>query len=1586
VHEKAPVAAIGRRLLRAILVVVVGAVALVVVAILLLQVDAIATRVLPMAARFLPWEDATLGADRVSLSGLSRLQTRNLRITVPGEGPLLSIDSIDLSIRPLALLSGRIDIPSLHVSGVRAIATQEADSSWDLAAPFTTARDTTPRAEPMHVRIGSADIRDVRVTGRYAGTSDSLLIDDLIVRLEDLRTDGGVAVVLDTLHARVTAPGRTGPAVLSASARLSQGQLDVAGLRLRSDSSDVMARGSLVLPGPTVPEIREVDFRVTAEPLDFRDVAPLLPPSVRLPASMRLTATVTGQSTLLDVNVDGFTSDCSVIHVDGQLTPKTSGPVRYELNGFIRNLDPGLIGIAGTRGRAGAEFEISLSGDSLRSVNGTATIRLAGLEFDGVELRPSRLTARLENGIAHYQVESTLLPWAALSGSGTLNLVGEVPSYSLALRVSQLGVVPDSGLLQVTGVKAVVQVTGKGVSVAEREGHATLEIDSGQVGQAGLSGSARARWQRNRASADLSAQLAGASPVLDSLGAHVDWQGGTAEVRLAFLGLDLATASPSLPASSLNGTGRIHLVPGPVERMTARGVFEVERPLAGPTPIGPAHLEFELVRGLLSVEGNLQALQGDIRLIASARPFDPVPRFVLERLRFEGVALDSLTRGMVRAPVSGVLAARGTLPPGSPPQVTGRLDLDGGPFGRGRLDTLHAEFDLTGRRLVVDALARTGEGSLTLTGATELPPDGDFGNGRTTLEGRFDLPDLGALLAPKGDGSASGRIHLEGQGTQVESMRWQTSARVSGRWGEARLDSLQLEARIADARLTIDTLVLGSNVLHGGGGGQTSLVDSAPGPADTIRIQLVADTAAPATLSGLFGVDPLSIRMGVVEMRAWHAEAKVRVTGQVSLGGLIAGPGGADSLDIAAGAALSAAGISDVDGTATGLRVAWNRMTVERLEARLESDSNRFVFTAAVTRDNDHTLEVAAHGVMGERKLYFSGFGFGFGETRWALTDTASVTWDEPIVVSDFELRQGDRRISIEGRLDRQATQALSVRLDSVPLQRFAEFAGLVGVDAVLDGTVRIDGPAARPGVHTDLALSVPSMTARLLLQPAGEGEDVHLELTASEGRTLTVDGTVPNRLSLLRDPPSPDREREALSLAVRSDGFPLDWMTPFLQAFGVERFGGLLRADAKVEGTVASPRVSGTMGLTQGSLRLPRAGIDYHDMAGQLSLSGDRIVVQSWQARADGTANLDGHLVLRPLDNPSLDLRVHFDGFRSIQNEFVRLGLAGEATVTGTLDAPRLSGAVTIQKTDVFADQAGQNSSVRPVTLTDRDYEMLESYFGIRPDTSRLAGDLLTPWAIDLDVRIGGDVWLRRRVRPNANIVLGGSLEVRKEAGDSLQLFGTVEVVPNRSTVEQFGKKFDIEEGTITFNGPITGWDASFSARYEVPAYKDPGAAEVTITLDVEGGADDLRLTLGSDPAMETTDVVSYLATGRPASAAADFGATGGGLEGQSTAFAVGALTDVLEDEAGEKVGLDVMEITHDPAEGTLVIAGRYVSPKLYVGFQQPVTRGQREEGLDDQHQGTQVELEYSLYRWLLVNLQGGSEFRWFFRTRYAF
>jgi hypothetical protein len=416
----------------------------------------------------------------------------------------------------------------------------------------------------------------------------------------------------------------------------------------------------------------------------------------------------------------------------------------------------------------------------------------------------------------------------------------------------------------------------------------------------------------------------------------------------------------------------------------------------------------------------------------------------------------------VRDQLSGVLAVRGTLPPDSLPQVTGRIDLDAGPFHRGRLDTLHAEFGVSGQLVKVDALARTGEGSITLAGQAEV--DTSWTVGRATLDGRFDLPDLGRLIADSGEAGASGQIHLAGQGTQVETMRWETNANVSGRWGAARLDSMLIDARIADARLTLDTLVVRSNLLDGGGAGQTSLRDSPAGAGDTIRIRLVADTAAPVTLGGMFGIDPLSTRMGEIDIRAWHAEQKVRVSGRVSLGGLIAGIGGADSLDLTGGAAWSRAGISDVNGTLTALRVAYNRVELERLEATLESDSNRFGFTVTARRDNNHTATLAGSGVVGERKIFFSGLGFAFGDTEWALTDSAAVTWGDRVVISDFDLRHGDRRISIEGHLDRDGTQDLAIQLDSVPLLSFAEFADFEGLDAVLNGTVKIDGPAHRSG------------------------------------------------------------------------------------------------------------------------------------------------------------------------------------------------------------------------------------------------------------------------------------------------------------------------------------------------------------------------------------------------------------------------------------------------------------------------------------------------------------------------------------------
>jgi translocation and assembly module TamB len=152
---------------------------------------------------------------------------------------------------------------------------------------------------------------------------------------------------------------------------------------------------------------------------------------------------------------------------------------------------------------------------------------------------------------------------------------------------------------------------------------------------------------------------------------------------------------------------------------------------------------------------------------------------------------------------------------------------------------------------------------------------------------------------------------------------------------------------------------------------------------------------------------------------------------------------------------------------------------------------------------------------------------------------------------------------------------------------------------------------------------------------------------------------------------------------------------------------------------------------------------------------------------------------------------------------------------------------------------------------------------------------------------------------------------------------------------------------------------------------------------MDVTGGMENLELTLGSEPQMETADILSYIATGRPAASAADFG----DISRAGTSLALGTVADVLEEEAGQRIGLDVVEIRQDGLDGATLIAGRYVSPRLYVGFQQPLTLNESDEGIEKSGESTQVEIEYAAWRWLLLNLQAGqSEFRWFFRTRKAF
>jgi hypothetical protein len=134
----------------------------------------------------------------------------------------------------------------------------------------------------------------------------------------------------------------------------------------------------------------------------------------------------------------------------------------------------------------------------------------------------------------------------------------------------------------------------------------------------------------------------------------------------------------------------------------------------------------------------------------------------------------------------------------------------------------------------------------------------------------------------------------------------------------------------------------------------------------------------------------------------------------------------------------------------------------------------------------------------------------------------------------------------------------------------------------------------------------------------------------------------------------------------------------------------------------------------------------------------------------------------------------------------------------------------------------------------------------------------------------------------------------------------------------------------------------------------------------------------------MRAEDIMSYLTTGRPASTDPTLASDEQGALSTSASLAVGAALGTVAGSAGQKLGFDVVQVLQDRAGGQTLVAGKYVSPPLYLGFRQPIVPPTDPSSSESETDVVEFEVEYAALRQLLLNLQGGgSEFRIFLRLR---
>ncbi len=986
---------------------------------------------------------------------------------------------------------------------------------------------------------------------------------------------------------------------------------------------------------------------------------------------------------------------------------------------------------------------------------------------------------------------------------------------------------------------------------------------------------------------------------------------------------------------------------------------------------------------------------GRLALAGDGLPFAPVPSFAIRRGSAESLDLGGL---LDRAGLETALNGRFTASTSGsdPDSLQARFDLELLPSRINRAELRAGQVKLALDRGAIQGDVRVespdGELTSTLVGRTQANRRELRAEGTLTLERLARWTGRDSL-----DGRLAGRFKLDAVGDSVGLVTLGGGITAAGKVGDVRLDSLQLTLRPQPGVAQVDTFLFRSNVAALDGAGRLALRTGAK--ADTLRVVGRAVDLAP--LTALAGIDSISVDSSRVALTMTGPARHWRVAMQAEAHQMLFGSNLAELVKLRGAGTIDSTGLAGVNGNLRVEGAAFGRMTVKTADLSGRYDSLFALQATATLRDNVG-LSMALHGVAAGDTLRarLERFKLSESDRTWTLEQPARLVFGPRIEIDGLAFHAGQSRIIAEGVLDRRGSSDLSLRFDRVDLESFRDL-GFAPVAGRLDGWLRLTGEAATPslagrirlGIHNDAREDLGRLQTDLNWTAAG----LRVDAVAAplRGGRLTVAGTLPWRFTLVPADTTASAEllratTDTLGLVARADSFDLAFFDPLLPPEAAEDLRGALALDARVAGSLDHPLVNGSVRLSGAGVSLPALGVTYQkgEFAGRLA--DDRLTIERLQLLTGKNQKLtaQGSVNLKPLTNPTLDLTAKLDEFLVSNSTALRAIASGDLRLKGTAEAPVLTGQLTMGRSELIQGGEAVAADVDKVVLTPEDLRELARNFGpaALAHVEEKSG-LVDRFRLDIAVRLPRRVWFRRQATPKIDIELSGRIRVRQEPNQPMEFFGKVEPSANRSILEVSGRDFRVTGGEITLNGPVDSTHLDVTAEYQVPSQGGP-ESEVLIDVAAKGRADSLALEFSSQPSMSQEDIISYIATGRPASdnPLAEEG-SGAGVEEMGATLAANRLSQRLSTTASDKLGLDVFQIKQDGLRGLTLTAGRYVGAKLFLSLQQPIQLSSDAQRAPGSNNGPGFELEYSARRWLRANLRGGSlPPRFFLRGRYAY
>ena len=508
--------------------------------------------------------------------------------------------------------------------------------------------------------------------------------------------------------------------------------------------------------------------------------------------------------------------------------------------------------------------------------------------------------------------------------------------------------------------------------------------------------------------------------------------------------------------------------------------------------------------------------------------------------------------------------------------------------------------------------------------------------------------------------------------------------------------------------------------------------------------------------------------------------------------------------------------------------------------------------------------------------------------------------------------------------------------LHTVKLNRFSKLLQQFGYEntkGTLQFNGRLQGKAGNPKMTAEVRLDearlsevpIDSLTASAKYIHSSSELGLHAGLTSMGQKALNVDAQMPLKVDLRTFDIALPGLQDSISVDVQTDNFNLKALNEFLNQKKTRDLSGKIDGKISIQGPRNDLQASGQINLSKGALRIVPAGIRLDHITSTVQFEEDKISLTDLRMESgSGYLTTKGEVMFKKLKPGDIDFSITAKNFKVANTEEYNGIIDLDMDVSGSVSKPNVEGKLSVINGFVELDNFGEKS-VEEVSL-----DTTESF---EPNIS-----LYDSLSLEMDVEFNRRFFLRNQRYLEMELELDGQIDLLKESGQDLQLFGTLNTADGYA--EPLGKRFELEKGSLVFSGPPDNPQINVRTLYEPKQTEQ----DLKIWYIIEGDVEDPKFKYESEPPMDLAGILSYTLFGQPFYKLnpTEQSVASSNSNNSAADFAMEVLLDRVESMATRRVGIDVVRIENTRVggeSGTSITTGWYVNPKVFFAIQNIIT-----------------------------------------------